>query len=392
MSVLFMMPQWEAASEVWMHRMLEATSRDLAAVVVPDSQGNIYWRGRVKAYSLHPPEERIHYFSRMFDFLNLSLQKASAKEERILRRIIHQLPITHILCHYGTFADKFMDVWRKTDIPLFVHFHGYDATFDLCLDDQPNKKRFSNCYLDNMRELSHNAIFIANSNFTKSLLIDAGISPDRVMVKYYGIPLSHQSHTHKKKDGIQILHLGRLVDFKSPDRTIRAFEIARSKGLDANLVIGGDGPLRSYCELLRIRSSYKTSITLLGEISQEKAQNLFSKTDIFTQHNILGEITQQSECFGVSIVEGMAFGLPVVGTRNGGVLETVVDGETGILVSPGDVEAQANAFLELARNPDLRQKMGDAGRARVSAHFSPQQEADSLRSIMKLTPSVKVDD
>ena len=78
----------------------------------------------------------------------------------------------------------------------------------------------------------------------------------------------------------------------------------------------------------------------------------------------------------------MANGLPVVGTRNGGVNETVVDGETGILVTPRDVEAQANAFLKLAHNPELRQQMGDAGRARVSAIFSPQQEADQLRKIM----------
>lgn len=148
----------------------------------------------------------------------------------------------------------------------------------------------------------------------------------------------------------------------------------------------GDGPLKTTCELLRLRSPYRDSITLLDSIPNEKAQQLYLESDIYTQHNITGEITGQAEGFGVSIVEAMASGLPFVGTKNGGVLETVIDGITGILVDPGDVESQADAFLDLAQNPALRQEMGEAGRKRVFDNFSPQQEVDQLRSILKLPP------
>jgi len=112
-----------------------------------------------------------------------------------------------------------------------------------------------------------------------------------------------------------------------------------------------------------------------------------SEADIFTQHNIQGEITRQSEAFGVSIIEAMAHGLPVVCTKHGGVIESVVDGETGFMCDPGDIEAQADAFLKLANNIELRQNMGDAGRKRVAEYFNPEQEALQLREIMNISDS-----
>lgn len=384
MSVLFMMPRWEDASQGWMRRMLEGLTQDLAAVAVNDSLGNSHTSEKVRFVSLRPPAREIRYISRILKFIGLSLEVASPKIESRLRSVIRQFPITHILCQYGAFAAKYMKVWRETEVPLFIHFHGYDVFFDLRLADQPDIHSHSEEYLDNIKELEQRATFIAGSQFLKSQLVNAGISPDRVIVKYYGVPVTEKARFHDKKNNIQILHLGRLVDFKSPDRTIQAFEIAKSRGLDGHLVMVGDGPLKATCELLRLRSPYKDFIRLLKPIYGEEAQRIYAESDIYTQHNVTGEITRQAEGFGVSIVEAMASGLPIVGTRSGGVVETVVDGETGILNTPGDVEAQADSFLQLAKNPDLRQKMGVAGRTRVSVMFSPQQEADQLRKIINL--------
>jgi colanic acid/amylovoran biosynthesis glycosyltransferase len=384
MRLLFMMPQWEAVSEVWMHRMMENLSRDLAAVAVSDTHGNKTWQSKVEAISLYPPASKIHYLTRLFRFLGLSLTKTAPEPRQILLDAIRNLSVTQIFCQYGTFAVKFMDVWRETDLPLFVHFHGYDSAFDIRAHDQPEKHVHSEEYLANILELAQRATFIANSHFTKSQLTAYGVSPEKVFVKYYGIPIPNQQRSHAERNTIKILHLGRLIDCKSPDRTIQAFENAKSRGLDGDLVIAGDGPLKSMIEIMRARSTCKESIHILGSVSPQEAQNLFLESDIFTQHNISGEITRQIECFGASIVEAMAAGLPVVGTRSGGVVETVVDGETGFLNEPGDVEAQAEAFLRLAADPQLRQRMGDAGRRRVAGCFSPEQEREQLRRIMNL--------
>jgi glycosyltransferase involved in cell wall biosynthesis len=76
------------------------------------------------------------------------------------------------------------------------------------------------------------------------------------------------------------------------------------------------------------------------------------------------------EGYGVVNIEAMACGKPVVSTNRGGPSETVVDGETGFLVNPGDAAALASRVIRLLNDPELRRRMGAAGRARVEAHFS----------------------
>jgi len=381
---LFMLPMWEEASGGWMERMMASLSPYIATIATGDSQGQTRWREGIPIHSLLPAPSEIRYMTRLFGWAGLRLLRTAGKPQKALRQALDSSQVGQVFCQYGAYAAEFMDVWRETDIPLFIHFHGYDATFDLRRSDDPEKRRFGPDYQERILELSRRATFIANSHFTARLLVQADVPAERVRVKYFGIETSAEKRRHEKKTGIIILHLGRLVDFKSPDRTIRAFESARAAGLDGQLVIAGDGPLRATCELLRSRSVYKESIRLLGEVSSADAHRLLGEADIYTQHNIQGEITRQCECFGVSILEAMANGLPVVGTKHGGVLESVVDGETGFLNEPGDVEAQAQSLIELANSPGLRQQMGEAGRLRVAACFSPQQEIEQLRQIMKL--------
>lgn len=384
MGVLFMMPQWDAVSEGWLQYMLINISHKLTAVATNDTKGDKTWQGRVPAFSLHTSGASVKYFSRLSKYFGLTLKTIPPQPNNVLVSILEKLPVTQIFCQYGTYAVDFMNAWQRTDTPLFIHFHGYDAEFDLRLHDKPQQLVHPKKYLEDLLELQKRATFITNSSSAKLKLTDAGLSSERIIVKYYGIPIPPYKKEHHDQENIKIIHLGRLIDCKSPDRTIKAFELARSRGLDAQLMIVGDGPLRSMCELIRLRSPYKDSIVIKGSVDSSTAKDLLFLSDVLTQHNITGEITHQTESLGASILEAMAFGLPVVGTKNGGVLETVVHGETGFLNEPGDVEAQAESFIELARNPDLRQAMGEAGRKRVAEHFSPEQEKNQLIQILGL--------
>ncbi|MEO8392290.1 MAG: glycosyltransferase family 4 protein [Chloroflexota bacterium] len=89
------------------------------------------------------------------------------------------------------------------------------------------------------------------------------------------------------------------------------------------------------------------------------------------------------ESYGMVNVEAMASGKPVVSTRRGGPSETVADGETGFLVDAGDTEGLARNVIALLRDPDLRRRMGAAGRARVERLFSAQSMAESFNVTLK---------
>jgi len=84
------------------------------------------------------------------------------------------------------------------------------------------------------------------------------------------------------------------------------------------------------------------------------------------------------EGFGIAVIEAMAMRKPVVATTAGGLPEIVQDGETGTLVPPGDADAMARAVSSLLRDPGRRKQFGEAGRARVAAHFTVEAMMDQL--------------
>ena len=92
------------------------------------------------------------------------------------------------------------------------------------------------------------------------------------------------------------------------------------------------------------------------------------------------------EPFGIPVIEAMAAGLPVVATRAGALPEVVVDGETGILVERGDSAGLADAIGTLLADPQLRQRMGAAGRRRVQQLFTWDRSVARLERLYGMVP------
>ena len=88
------------------------------------------------------------------------------------------------------------------------------------------------------------------------------------------------------------------------------------------------------------------------------------------------------EPFGIVLLEAMAAGLPVVAPAGGGPLDIVQDGVTGLLYPPDDAAAAAAKVLELLRDPDAAQRMGEAGRARVAEQFSLDDQVSALETLL----------
>ena len=89
---------------------------------------------------------------------------------------------------------------------------------------------------------------------------------------------------------------------------------------------------------------------------------------------------QWQEGFGIALVEAAAFGLPAIGSTSGGIPEAVIDGETGILVPEESPQRIADALTLLYRDPEIRLRMGKAGRVRARSQFSPEAIAANFRN------------
>jgi len=211
-----------------------------------------------------------------------------------------------------------------------------------------------------------------------------GIAERRIEVKYLGVPVQQFSQTIRKSgSSVEILYLGRFIDCKGPDLTIQAFELACQMGLNGRLRMAGGGPMLDHCKTLCERSPFRDRIELLGAVDSATGEALRRTSDIFTVHNRIGPTSGQEEAYGVSVVEAMADGLPVVGTRSGGVIETVVDQVTGFLVTPSSVSEHARALLTLSRSSQLRFNMGKAGHQRAKELFSEVKEKSRIEELLE---------
>ena len=142
----------------------------------------------------------------------------------------------------------------------------------------------------------------------------------------------------------QVLFAGRL----SPEKGILEL-VEAADGMP--LVVAGDGPLRA-----RVPEA-------LGFVPHHELGRLYERAAVVA-------CPSHREGFGVSCAEGMAYGRPVVAGAVGGLLDLVVDGETGVLVPPGDVPPLRVALERLLADRDLRHRLGEAARERIRRHFS----------------------
>lgn len=158
-----------------------------------------------------------------------------------------------------------------------------------------------------------------------------------------------------------LLFLGRLGKRKGVYDLLRAIAELCPAYPDLHVWLAGDGELdavRQYAQTLGVDKH----LELLGWVRGDDKVRLLNEASIFV-------LPSYHEGLPMSVLEAMAYGLPVVTSPVGGIPEAVRDGEEGFLIEPGDVKALADRLSRLLADPALRARMGDAARARAAAHF-----------------------
>jgi glycosyltransferase involved in cell wall biosynthesis len=189
--------------------------------------------------------------------------------------------------------------------------------------------------------------------------LEAGTcSAERSVVIRNAVDVSAAPRSRHDRAVPRLIAVGRLKAPKDFLTLLRAFAALPSGSFEALLV--GDGPDRPAVEAEIRRLGLQACVELAGERGDVPA--LLADSDLFV-------LSSRSEGLPVSVLEAMAAELPVVASGVGGLAELVVDGETGILVPPGDSSALAAALGRLVEDRELRRSLGAAGRARAETSF-----------------------
>lgn len=212
---------------------------------------------------------------------------------------------------------------------------------------------------------------VAISQTIAALLRDAGVEQDKIRVIYSGIDAARfQQRTPNSKLSQPAIvgTVAVLEERKGLRHLIEAAARLQAQGLSLEYRIAGAGPLLAELQQLAQQSGVGDRVSFVGFVSDTAA--FLANLDIFVLPSLF-------EGLGVAALEAMAAGKPVIASRVGGLGESVIEGETGLLVAPRDTAALADAIANLVKCPALAVQMGQRGVARVKEGFSLEKMARS---------------
>ncbi len=179
-----------------------------------------------------------------------------------------------------------------------------------------------------------------------------------------------------RDDEPTVLCLGRLIPLKGQALLIEAIAQLVGEGVGVRATIAGEGSSREALEAAAGRLGLGDRVSFLGGVGQDAVVDLYRRATVFCLPSL-------DEGLPAVLMEAMACGTPVVGTKVAGIGELVTDGEDGVLVAPGDAAALAGALARLLDDPKLRARLGAAGRETVSRRYRLDRQAAELASLFE---------
>lgn len=196
-------------------------------------------------------------------------------------------------------------------------------------------------------------------------------------------PSDKQKTNLKKKLGLSqntVLYTGRLAPEKNIDVVIRAVAIAKKKIPDINFVITGHGSARKSLEALAKSLGVEKEVKFLGTVYKEKFVEIYQASDVFAIAS-----TAETQC--ISMMQGMAVGIPVIGVNWLGLGDYITE-KNGFKVKVGDYETMAKKILLLLKHPDKSKKLGQGG-IETAQNFSIPKIADEWEKVYEKVVSNK---
>jgi N-acetyl-alpha-D-glucosaminyl L-malate synthase BshA len=297
----------------------------------------------------------------LFEYPPYDLALAVRMHEVVLG---HGLDLLH--CHYAiphatsAWIAREMLRQQRQDVRVVTTLHGTDITL---VGQDPSFNAITKFSIEKSDRLTAVSEFLRRETYNAFgctacdvKVIHNFIDPDVYNRERYAASMKQELPRGQPV----VMHISNFRKVKRVRDVVRIFA-AVNADIPSRLVMVGDGPDRVAAEEETRRHGVDTSASFLGKI--DNVAPLLASADLFL-------LPSESESFGLSALEALASGVPVIGTRAGGLPEVVRDGETGFLCEVGDVDGMARLARELLLSPERWKAMSELGAADSRARFS----------------------
>ncbi len=229
-----------------------------------------------------------------------------------------------------------------------------------------------------LRRLARPRRLIAISEFMKSFYVRAGMDSAEIDVIHLGVPTrtfaAEPRRLRASGDPLKLLFVGSLWQGKGPQTAVRALGQLRRAGVRAHLDVcgGGTDPFVEFLRRIIDEEGVSEDVTLHGKVGRDVVK------DLCRSHDVLVFPSEWDEPFAAVPIEAMSSGMAVVATSAGGTPEAIINGETGIIVAPGDPKALAQALRDLADDDLLRLRLGENAARVARERFDLNRYIDRL--------------
>lgn len=290
-----------------------------------------------KGITEHKLSAKSNFFGKLF--YNRKEIKTEQHAQAI-EKYLKENKIQVVLCEYGPSGVELMSICRKLDLPLIVHFHGYDAYRNDILSSFG--KRYPELF-----EIA-SAVVVVSDDMQQQLL-KLGCPGNKLHLLPYGVNTNYFKRNQEVKKEFDFVFCGRFVEKKSPLQIIKCFENVVKHDRTVKLVMIGDGELLNASKQLSHQLELSSNIIFTGALTPDKVLEMYQKSKIFINHSVKTS-SNDSEGTLVSILEAMACGLVIIASKHAGIKGVIENERNGFLINEGAWEDFTDKLIKTLLN------------------------------------------
>lgn len=310
----------------------------------------------------------------LFDYVPYSLSLASKMAQVALREDLDLLHVHYAIPHAASAYLAKQIVAKQKFLPVVTTLHGTDITLVGADPSYFEITKFS---------IEQSDVVTAVSEYLRAQTVYR-FGVDREIAVIPNFVDTERFRPHQEKplgclggSGEKILmHISNFRPVKRIQDIIAIFEQV-SAVVKSRLVLIGNGPEMELIRSLVESKDLASRVTFLGR--QDDVSRLLPCADLYL-------LTSTTESFGLTALEAMSCGVPVVGSAGSGMAEFLGDGEAGYLYPVGDVESMVKGCLQILTNRELAQKLGAAGRNRAVEEYNENSIVDRYEALYRTVP------